>query len=231
VSVKLLIPVLVFLVSYAGAQPTPVKGLPKLMDRDVTITVPELDEDGFFPKGPASICVEGPPQRQCYTAPKDFGRDSNVALVQIDKNMPALLFSAASGGVSGWGIHFALLRPGTGKDLENLFLSDMSVSNQSQHAFWTESAISDAPIFLTAEYRFGPDEGHYGEHRYVVSAYILRSSSMIDGTNYWLEDQYLTIRKYDLDANADVLASEKQEILARLARVKAETERQKRTPR
>ena len=40
----------------------------------------------------------------------------------------------------------------------------------------------------------------------------------------------MTVRKYDLDAN-DILASEKQDILARLARVKAETEREKRTPR
>jgi len=205
------------------------QGLPKFMGREVTITEPELVDE--FPKGPASICVEGPPQRQCYTAPKDYGRDPNVALVRIKNDVPALLFSAASGGVSGFSIHFALLHPGTGKDLENLFLSDLSVSNQSQHAFWTEPTISDAPIFLTAEYSFGPDEGHYGEHRYLVSAYVLRPSSMIDGTYYWLEDQYLTIRKYDLDANADILTSEKQEILARLARVKAETERQKRTPR
>jgi hypothetical protein len=41
----------------------------------------------------------------------------------------------------------------------------------------------------------------------------------------------MTVRKYDLEDNADVLAYEKQEILARLARVKAETERQKQTPR
>jgi len=110
-------------------------------------------------------------------------------------------------------------------------LSGVSVSNQNQHAFWTEPTISDAPIFLTAEYSFGPDEGHYGEHRYVISAYILRPSSTFDGLYYWLEDQYLTVRKYDIDANADVLSSEKQEILARLARAKAEAERQKRTPR
>jgi len=205
------------------------QGLPKFMGREVTITEPELVDE--FPKGPASICVEGPPQRQCYTAPKDYGRDPNVALVRIKNDVPALLFSAASGGVSGFSIHFALLHPGTGKDLENLFLSDLSVSNQSQHAFWTESAISDAPIFLTAEYTFGLDEGHYGEHRYLVSAYILRPSSMIDGTYYWLDDQYLTVRKYDLEENTDILTSEKQEILARLARAKAETERLKQTPR
>jgi len=40
----------------------------------------------------------------------------------------------------------------------------------------------------------------------------------------------MTVRNYDLDANEDVLSSEKQEILARLKRVKTETELQKRTP-
>jgi hypothetical protein len=34
-----------------------------------------------------------------------------------------------------------------------------------------------------------------------------------------------------LEANADILTSEKQEILARLGRLKAETERQKQAPR
>jgi hypothetical protein len=228
--VKLFPAVLVFLVSYAGAQPAPGQALPKFMGREVTITEPELIDE-FFPKGPASVCIEGPPQRQCYTAPEGFGRDPSITLIQIGKNMPSILFSADSGGVSGWAVHFALLRSGMGKDLQDLFLSAVSVSNQNQHTFWTEPTISDEPIFLTAEYSFGPDEGHYGEHRYVISAYIMRPSSVFDGMYYWLEDQYLTIRKYDLDADADILASERQEILARLKRVKAETERQKRPPR
>ncbi len=227
-AVKILIPAVLLLLSSRAIG----QGVPKFMGRDVTITEPgKADVDDFFPKGPASVCIEAPLERQCYTAPEMFGNRPTVDVVQLSKDMPALLFSAASGGVSGFSIHFALLRPGTGKDLENLFFSDMSVSNQSQHAFWNDSTISDAPIFLTAEYRFGPDEGHYGEHRYVVSTYTLRPSSMLDGMYYWLEDQYLTIRKYDMDANADILTSEKQEILARLARVKAETERQKQTPR
>lgn len=46
---------------------------------------------------------------------------------------------------------------------------------------------------------------------------------MADGLYYYLEDRYLTTRKYNWDAN--VLASEKQEILARLRRAKAERER------
>jgi len=222
-AVKVLIPaVLLFLGSRAAGQ-----GLPKFMGRQVTVVEPGLIDE-FFPKGPASICIEGPPERQCYTAPEDFGRNSKAALVQVEKDLPALLFSAESGGVSGSGIHFALLRPGTGKDLENLFLLVGSVSNQSQQAFWNDSAISDSQIFLTADFEWGPDEGHYGEHRYIVSAYVRRPSSLLNNLGYFLEDRYLTVRKYDHE-KVDVLTSEKQEILARLARVKAETERQKQT--
>ena len=166
------------------------KDVPKFMGREVTISEPELDADGFFPKGPASVCVEGPPQRQCYTAPEAFGRSPTVTVVQLEKDMPALLFSAASGGVSGFQIHFALLRPGTGKNLKDLFSSDISLSNQSQHAFWNDLAISDAQIFVTAEYVLGPDEGHYGEHRYIISALVLRrNSSIVDDFYYYLEDQ------------------------------------------
>lgn len=203
---------------------------PEFMGRKVTITEAETDEDGLFPKGPASICLEGPPERQCYTAPKDFGRAPSVEIVPFAKEGPALLFSAASGGVSGFGTYFALLRPRAGKDLQNLFL-DISVSNQSQHVFWNDSSISDAPIFVTADFEFGPSESHYSEHRYTISAYTLRPSSLLDDLYYWLDDRYLTVRKYDLDANEDILSSERKEILSRLRRVKAEAAVQKPTTR
>jgi hypothetical protein len=196
----------------AGAQP-----LPKFMGRQVTILEPKHLDD--FPLGPASVCLEGP-LRQCYTAPQGFGNNPTVAIVQLQKDVPAILFSAETGGNSGSEIHFALLRPGTGKDLEDLFAADASVSNQSQHAFWTDSEVSPAPIFLTAEYVYGPGEGHYGAHRYVVSSYVL-GSSMADQRLYYLQDRYMTVRKYDLDAKADVLASEKPTTLSRLRRVKA----------
>jgi hypothetical protein len=73
---------------------------------------------------------------------------------------------------------------------------------------------------VTADYVFGPDEGHYGEHRYIISAYVLKPSFLLDGLYYFLDDRYMTARKYDLESNVDILSSEKQEILARLRRVK-----------
>src|ERR1051326_4548910 len=95
--------------------------LPKFMGRQVTIIDSGRSEDGFDPKGPATLCAEPPPQRQCYTMPKEYGNEPDAKLVQIDRSTTALLFSAQSGGVSGYNIHFALLHPSIGKDLEDLF--------------------------------------------------------------------------------------------------------------
>jgi hypothetical protein len=120
----------------------------KFMGRQVTIVEPEHTEDGF-PKGPASVCLEGPPRRQCYTAPKDYGNNPTITPVQLGKDQSALLFSAETGGVSGWLVHFALLGPG----LQESLVEDVSVSSQNQHTFWTESTISDALIFITGRLR------------------------------------------------------------------------------
>ena len=109
--------------------------------------------------------------------------------------------------------------------MENLFFSDTSVSNQSEHAFWNDSTVSDSPIFLTADFVWGP-ESHYEEHRYIISVYVRKPSSIVDGRYYHLEDRYMTVCRYDYE-NPDILGSEKREILTRLARVKAETERLK----
>jgi hypothetical protein len=197
---------------------------PGFMGRAVTVTKPKLDATGFFPKGPASVCLQGSP-RQCYTAPTDFGRDPDATVIQIDKETSAIFFSAASGGVSGLTIHFALLRPGTGKELEDLFMSDPSVSNQSEHAWWTDLTISDAKIFVTADFVWGPGEAHYDEHRYVISAYVRKRELMLDGANYYfLDDRYMTARRYEGE-KANVLGSEKQEILARLKRAKVQSAR------
>jgi hypothetical protein len=102
--------VLVFallLAASTAAQPVHPLGF---MGRDVTVTGSERDPGGF-PKGPASVCLDGPPQRQCYTAPQKSGNDPKVTVVQLKNDLAALLFSAESGGTSGWSIHFALLRP------------------------------------------------------------------------------------------------------------------------
>jgi hypothetical protein len=209
----------------AQAAPSSQK-LPKFMGREVTVTESELGSDGYYPKGPASVCVERPPQRQCYTAPQNFGRSPKVEVIEVQKDEPALFFSAKSGGVSGFTIHFALLQPGDGKDLVDLFGSVLEVSNLSQHVFWSDSTISTAPIFVTADWVSGPDEAHYTPHRYIISSYVLKPLSLlVDGLFYYLEDRYMTVQKYDLEANEDILDREKPEVTSRLLRVKTESER------
>ncbi len=190
----------------------------KFMGRDVTVVDQGSEKDGFTFKGPASVCLEGAP-RQCYTMPAEFVRNPRVEVVDIEPGSPALLFSAESYGASGWLVHFALLRPGAARGLEDLFVFDASTSNQNQHAFWTESGMSDAKMFVTAEVVWGPEEAHYGPHRYVISSYLAVPAYSPVGALYYLWDRYMTVAKYDLDTD-DILAAEKQEILARLARVK-----------
>jgi hypothetical protein len=187
---------------------------PKLMGREVILYEPAMkDEPGVFPAGPAKVCIEEPPKEQCYTAPKDFGGSPQVEVVQLSKQMTALFFSANGGGVSGWPVHFDLLRPSPGNALDSLFGEDITLSNQSQTAFWGEPALSEEKIFVTANVFFGPGDAHYGEHRYEISVYLWSEPY------YWQVDQYVTFRWYDLDAKADVLRSERPEILSRLKRV------------
>jgi hypothetical protein len=214
-SLKLIAPALLFLLSSAA------QSIPKFQGRKVTIDKPELEPPLLDPKRPASVCIEAPPQRQCYTAPDDFGRWPTATLIHVTSDATALLFSAASGGVSGYDTHFALLRPGTGNDLANLLDPELSLSNQGQSAFWTEPSISDAKIFITADAVPGPDEAHWDDHRYIISAYVRNYSYNLQHFHYDLEDRYMTTRFYDPSAESSkVLDAEKSEVLARLKRVK-----------
>ncbi len=191
----------------------------RFMGRPVTVVEGELVTEVRFPKGPASICVGGPPRRQCYTAEKDFGKNPTVEVIKIDKTTSAMLFSASSGGLSGFMIHLALLRPGSGPKLENCFPPGLSVSSESQHTFFNHAQASKSPIFVTADYNWGIDESHSGEHRFIVSTYLYQYSELRKESAYSLQDRFMTARRYDIFANAAVITSEKAEILRRLALV------------
>ena len=191
----------------------------KFQGQEVSITESKLDESGANPKGPATICVEWE-QRQCYTTPQGYGRAPEAHTVQVAKDLDALLFSAATGGVSDFGIHFALLTRGGGRELQDLFYSTIEASNQSRHALWNEPSISSSQIFVIADYVWGPGEPTRAPHRYMISAYVRKPAPAFDLAHYYLEDRYMTARKYDPDAKTDILASEKQEILSRLMRLK-----------
>jgi hypothetical protein len=212
-SSKLLWPLALFALTLHAQPPL------KFQGQRVSITEPKLDESGANPQSPGAICVEWE-QRQCYTTPQGYGRAPEAHPVQVAEDLEALLFSAATGGVSDFGIHFALLTRGAGRELQDLFYSTIEASNQSRHALWNEPSISSSQIFVLADYVWDPAESSHGPHRYMISAYVRKPAPAFDVAHYYLEDRYMTARKYDPAAKTDILASEKQEILARLMRLK-----------
>jgi len=64
--------------------------------------------------------------------------------------------------------------------------------------------------FVTGDFVWGPDEAHYD---------VYKHQTLTNDESYFLEDRYMTAKKYNLEGKDDVLASEKQEILARLRRL------------
>ena len=194
------------------------------MGRAVKLYAPKLDQYDSAPGEPnASICVDGPPQRQCYDAPKGFYRYPSVSKVQISKDVLAMFFSASTYGVSGFAIHHALLvRSKMGDALDNLFASETDTSPQSEDGFWNVPVVSDFKIFVTADYVWGPDECHTCPHRYLISAYVMtKTTELTEGSAYYLDDRYMTLRTYNVGMKASILQSEKAEIIARLGKIKA----------
>jgi hypothetical protein len=213
-----LVPVVLLVASVLAQSP------PKFMGRTITITTAGYeDAEHMFPKGPATVCLEGAP-RQCYTGPENCGRDPKVELVQLDKSTPALFFSASSVGGSGFEVRFALLRQGEGRGLEDLFGSQMSLSERGQYSWWSEPLISGAKIFVTPDYIWAVGECHGCEHRWIISAYVRKTAPGPLGFGegmYDLDDRYMTVHMYSDDAK--ILNSERAEILARLRRVKQQS--------
>jgi hypothetical protein len=183
----------------------------KFQGQEVTLTEPK--------EGPASICIEWPGQHQCYTTPQGYGRAPEAQPVKISKDLEALLFSANTESTTDYGIHFALLTKGAGRELQDLFFGTIEASNQSRHALWTEASISDSQIFVLADYVWGPGESPHDPHRYMISAYVRKATPAFDLAHYYLRDRYMTSRKYDPSSKVDILASEKPELLSRLKRI------------
>ncbi len=179
-----------------------------------------LNEPKADSGAPASICVDWPEQRQCYTTPQGYARSPQASSVQISKDLDALLFSAATGIGSDYGIHLALLTKGAGRELQDLFFATIEASDQSRHALWNEPSISDSRLFVLADFVWGPNEATHAPHRYVISTYWRKSTQAFDTAHYYLADRYMTAQKYDPQSKVDILGAEKAEILNRLSRVK-----------
>ncbi len=185
---------------------------------NVVLTEGVTDPSGAL--APASVCVESEEQAQCYRTPQGYGRSPEATAVRLSKDVEALLFSVATSSTTDYGIHFALLTKGSGRELQDLFFSTIEASNQSAHALWTEPSLSPSQIFILADYVWGPGESTHEPHRYLISAYVQKITSAFDTPHYYLQDRYMTARKYDAAKKRDILAAERAEILARLARIK-----------
>jgi hypothetical protein len=177
----------------------------------------QLDE--FFPAGPVKICLEQESHPKCYTAPKDFGRDAKVESVSLDGESEAMLLSVASGGVSGFRIHLALLQPDESENLKNLLLSASTLSEQSQFRFLVEPEISPAKILVTATFDWGLNDAHHGAHRYFISTYVRQFYYDNQEWVYALADQYMTVKVYERESNENIIQAELKEIRSRLRRV------------
>jgi hypothetical protein len=186
--------------------------------RNVVLTEGATDTSGALAS--ASVCVEWEEQAQCYRTPQGYGRSPEATVVRISKDLDALLFSVATSGATDYGIHFALLTKGSGRELQDLFFGTIEASNQSAHALWTAPSLSASQIFILADYVWGPGESTHEPHRYMISAYVRKFTAAFDTPHYYLRDRYMTARKYDLEKKQDILTAERAEILARLARIK-----------
>lgn len=183
--------------------------------RPVVIYHPkQLDE--FSSEGPAKVCLQEEPRPKCYTAPEGFGRFAKLDRVDLDGHSEALLFSAASGGVTGYAIHLALLQPDETERLKNLLRSTDDISAQSQFRFLSEPELSTAKILVTATFEWGLNDAHHGEHRYHVSTYVRQFHYDEQEFVYALADRYLTVKSYERVSDQNIISSELNAIRKRM---------------
>jgi hypothetical protein len=124
--------------------------------------------------------------------------------------MEVVLFTAvASAGGSGSSTTLALL-DNEKQGLTNLFPSQFFLKEVSSYQFWTDAAVSDALIFVTADFVWASDECHFCAHRYTIGTYAYNAQT----GRYILRDQYTTASKYA--APSSVLKAEKPQILLHL---------------
>jgi hypothetical protein len=201
----------------------------ELMGHKVILVEPKRETNDLAGE-PYQVCFDATtPAWRCYTPQDSFyrgwGPEPGLVPVDLGHGRSALLFSVyATASGSGANIHIALLRP-SGREAENLLPGDVSLKEISGHKFLTEPAVSESPILITADFVWELGENHPDNHRYIISAYVLNP----DTDHYYLDDRYMTTRKYEGDFGfdkAEVFVGEKPEIIARLKRAKAEREHQ-----
>jgi hypothetical protein len=232
-SIRLCAALSVLVALAAFGQSTDAPQVTEFRGRKVRIVKPELDENGFA-KEAALVCFGGLPA-DCYNPGTSYGLDPELKIINLGNRRSALLFTAVNWrGGSGIGVHLALLQIGSKNQVLNLFPTDLQHSGIGQHEFLSDKSLSNAPIFVLADYVWGRDESHFDDHRFTISVYVLTPIvGLPDSDEYVLADQFMTARKYPSlgDNKVDILGAEKPEILARLKRIKAEVARRATKPR
>ncbi len=187
--------------------------------RELRVETPPQDPDGFDVHGKAILCLGDSSARQCHESPKDYGRYVEVGIRPLGSAGRAILFTAASGGVSGYSIYLSLLRLDSAGKLENVLPENVVITIQGKYALLNVSRVSPVPLFVTADYVWGRDESHFSPHRFLISTYVWRYSHDALRHAFFLEDRYLTANYYDFEKSPDIIAAERKELLRRLQRV------------
>ena len=127
-----------------------------------------------------------------------------------------MLFNANCGGGSGSADRYVLLRSEPDGQLKNL-LPEIVVSNQADVATWDLPIVSPMPVFVTADFLWGPNEGHYSSHFFEVRMYVYDGAA----DRYKLRHKYQTAHKYpgidNWEQAPEVLEKERVKIIEILA--------------
>jgi hypothetical protein len=183
-----------------------------------------VDSDGL-PTSGAKLCLLKSTD-SCYQMPSNSGYSSGSVIYDYGINpyserLPLkgggsiVLFSAQfSGGGSGTLDSLAILRYESSGKIVNL-LPFVGVTNQSEHAVWSDPNGSGLPVLVTADFYWMQGETHFAKHFYTVSAYRFDDQK----GQYIKAFSYRTSKKnagLDEAERVNVLGLERENILRRL---------------
>ncbi|KWZ31438.1 hypothetical protein [Burkholderia anthina] len=188
-----------------------------------TQTEGKLDADGLPVSGvklcalpDRAPCFEMPPAPLPHSSKEwyQFGLNPRSERLPIASGGSWVFFSGMfSGGGSGMLERVAVLRVGANGKIENL-MPTVTQTEMADRAMWSLPQVSPYPLFVRADYVWGKDENHFGQHFFEVDAWMFDPAA----NQYVKRFSYRTSKRYDRGEGADhVLTAERPEILRRLA--------------
>lgn len=156
---------------------------------------------------PAKLCAYATPSGvtvDCFEA-RSSGRaffgQPKFEIVPFAGSEKAVLFTARySAGGSGSSNLWVILTFGRDHKWKNL-LPNLTLSEQSDHLFWSSGDISTFGLFTVADYVFQKGETHFGAHRYRIRTFEFCRSKH----SYVLADEFVTKDKYPGLDEADTI--------------------------